>query len=158
MRVVPLSLLFTLVCLSPAPAVAQAPDGQWNVAVGPHVIRREASSESHIGGGVTVALGTGRLAAVVEGGGTRREGHNDWRVLGGPRINLTTGRHSLFLQGLGGVLIRQKTTDWAVMPGLGLDVGWAGNRAVRFQIDAPVERAQSRTVAGVRGSVWLVWR
>lgn len=140
------------------PVNAEAQDG-WEAGFGPHLIRREDSSKVHVGGGVTAARRFGRFAAVVEGGGTRREGHNDWRALAGVRATLgdTSRRTVFFLQTLGGVLIRSRETDWAILPGLGADVRLSERRALRVQLDAPIERAQSRTVAGGRASVWLVF-
>lgn len=151
-----LLLLFAVLILLPAQAEAQ--DG-WEAGFGPHLIRREDSSKIHIGGGVTVARRFGRFAGVVEAGGTRREGHNDWRTLAGVRVKLgdTSRRTVFFVQTLGGVLIRSRESDWAILPGLGADVRLSEKRALRVQLDAPIERAQSRTVAGGRLSVWLVF-
>ena len=95
---------------------------------------------------------------MFEGGVTRREGHNDWRVAGGPRLILgTTARSAFFAQVLAGSLIRQRDADWAVLPGVGVDVRWANSLAVRFQIDAPVERSEARTAKSVRASIWLIF-
>jgi len=156
----PMRIALLLCCVAgillPAPAEAQ--DG-WEAGFGPHIIRRENSSSIHVGGGATAARRFGRFAGVVEGGGTRREGHNDWRALAGVRVRLddATGRTSFFVQTLGGVLIRSRESDWAILPGLGVDMGLSGNRALRLQLDAPIERSQSRTVAGGRASVWLIF-
>ncbi len=140
------------------PVHAEAQDG-WEFGFGPHMIRRENSSSLHIGGGVTAAQRFGRFAGVVEGGGTRREGHNDWRTLAGVRVRLgdTSRRTAFFVQTLAGVLIRSRQSDWAILPGLGVDRRLSEKRALRVQLDVPIERAQSRTVAGVRASVWLVF-
>ncbi len=140
------------------PVNAEAQDG-WESGFGPHLIRREDSSTIHVGGGVTAARRFGRFALVIEGGGTRREGHNDWRTLAGARVRVgDTGRRTVFfVQTLGGVLIRSSASDWAILPGLGADVRLSEKRALRVQLDAPIERAQSRTVAGGRVSVWLVF-
>ncbi len=168
MRIVPVLFLVIFCSLIPARAQAQssagavAPPGAaaergWELALGPHLIRREHSSESHFGGGVTVARRFGPLSGVFEGGGTRREGHNDWRALAGVRATLAGGdRVTLFGQGLAGTVIRQRSPDWAVLTGLGLDVRVSGSQALRFQLDVPVERSEARTVTGVRASVWFV--
>ena len=66
-------------------------------------------------------------------------------------------RSSYFAQVLAGTLIRQNDADWAVLPGVGFDVRSAGGRAVRFLIDAPIERSEGRTSTSVRGSVWLMF-
>jgi hypothetical protein len=66
-------------------------------------------------------------------------------------------RASVFLQVLGGALVRQREADWAVLPGFGVDVRYAGDRAIRFQFDAPVERSEGRTATSVRASVWFVF-
>jgi len=143
-------LLISLGILLPVNAEAQ--DG-WEAGFGPHLIRREDSSKVH------VARRFGRFAVVVEGGGTRREGHNDWRALAGVRVKFgdTSRRTVFFVQTLGGVLIRSRESDWAILPGLGADVRLSEKRALRVQLDAPIERAQSRTVSGGRLSVWLVF-
>jgi hypothetical protein len=141
-----------------APARAQSSGGAWEFGLGPHVVFREDSSKTNAGGGVTLARRFQTLAAVVEAGGTRREGHNDWRLVGGPRVMFGAGaRASVFLQVLGGTLVRQREADWAVLPGFGVDVRYAGDRAIRFQFDAPVERSEGRTATSVRASVWFVF-
>jgi hypothetical protein len=66
-------------------------------------------------------------------------------------------RASLFIQALAGTLIRQRESDWAVLPGFGVDLRSAGGRAFRFQFDAPIERSQGRTATSVRGSVWFLF-
>ena len=58
---------------------------------------------------------------------------------------------------LTGTLIRQRDADWAVLPGGGVDVRWTDSLAVRFQIDAPVERSEARTAKSARASVWLTF-
>lgn len=149
-------LFLCLVCVSPA--AAQSPGDLWQFGVGPHVVFREGSSKTNVGGGVTVARRFERFAAVLEAGGTRREGHNDWRLVAGPRLTLGSGSSpTFFIQALAGTLIRQRDPDWAVLPGFGVDVHTAGGRAFRLQFDAPIERAESRTVAGVRASVWFLF-
>jgi len=157
MRLLPLLLTISVFVAVPAVSQAQAPP-RWDVAFGPHVVVRESSSRTHVGGGVAAARRFGRAAVVFEGGGTRRDGHNDWRVVGGPRVMLSDGhRAAFFVQALAGTLIRQKDADWAVMPGMGIDVRWTNARAIRFQIDAPIERSEARTAKSVRASVWLVF-
>jgi len=156
MRPLRSALFFSV--LSATPALAQSSEGAWELGVGPHVVYRESSSSTHFGGGVTVARRFERFAVVVEGSGTRRQGHNDWRALAGPRLIAHEGsRTSFFVQALAGTLIRSSDADWAVAPGLGFDVSLAGARAVRFQLDAPIERAEGRTSTSVRGSVWFVF-
>ena len=151
------SVLFFSV-LFVAPANAQSSQGAWEFGLGPHVVFRDGSSKANVGGGVTVARGNQKFAAVVEGSGTRREGHNDWRLVGGPRLKFGAGSAaSVFVQVLGGALIRQREPDWAVLPGFGVDVRWTGDRVIRLQFDAPIERAEGRTVSGIRGSVWFVF-
>ncbi len=139
------------------PARAQSSGTAWEFGLGPHVIYRENSSSTHVGGGATLARRFERFAVVLEGSGTRRQGHNDWRVIGGPRWMFGgDARSSYFLQALAGTLIRQNQSAWAVLPGAGVDVR-AGTHAVRFQIDAPIEHSQGRTSTSVRGSVWFVF-
>ena len=146
------SVLFTL------PASAQSPTGAWEFGLGPHVVFREGSSKANAGGGVTIARRNQRFAAVLEGSGTRREGHNDWRIVGGPRMMFGTGaRASVFMQVLAGTLTRQRESDWAVLPGFGVDLRPAGIRAIRLQFDAPIERSQGRTATSIRASVWFVF-
>jgi hypothetical protein len=141
-----------------APALAQAPASRWEVAAGPHVVFRESSSATHAGGGVTIARRHKRWAGVLEGGGTRREGHNDWRIVAGPRLLFDGGtRPTFFVQALAGAAIRQNEADWAVLPGFGVDLWLSDSRAFRFQFDAPFERSESRTTSSIRASVWLVF-
>ena len=155
MRVVSFVLLISV--LGAWPASAQTSEDTWEFGLGPHVVFREDST-THSGGGITIARRYRTLAAVFEGGVTRREGHNDWRVAGGPRLILgTTARSAFFAQVLAGSLIRQRDADWAVLPGVGVDVRWANSLAVRFQIDAPVERSEARTAKSVRASIWLIF-
>ena len=156
MRLLCLILFFSVVFASPA--AAQPSNGYWEFGVGPHVVFREGSSKTNAGGGVTVARRFERFAAVVETSGTRREGHNDWRVVGGPRVLFGSGsRAAVFLQVLAGTLIRQREPDWAVLPGLGVDVRSSGGHAIRLQFDAPIERSEGRTASSVRASVWFVF-
>jgi hypothetical protein len=151
------SVLFLSVFFA-MPASAQSTGGAWELGLGPHVVYRDDSSAVHFGGGVTVARRYERFAITLEGSGTRREGHNDWRVIAGPRWMFNaSAKASFFLQALAGTAIRQNEADWAVSPGAGFDVRSASGRAVRFLVDVPVERAQSRTNASVRGSVWFVF-
>lgn len=141
-----------------SPARAQSSGGAWEFGLGPQVVYRESSSTTHVGGGVTLARRYERLAIVLEGSGTRRQGHNDWRVVGGPRLMFGTDtRSSYFVQALAGTLIRQNHSGWAVLPGVGVDVRVAGTHAARFQIDAPIEHSQNRWTTSVRGSVWFVF-
>ena len=76
-------------------ASAQASRDTWEFGLGPHVVFREDST-THSGGGITVARRYQTFAAVLEGGVTRREGHNDWRLAGGPRLMLGTIARSAF--------------------------------------------------------------
>ena len=155
MRVVSFVLLIGVACASPARA--QTPTGTWEVGLGPHIVLRE-NFTTHNGGGITVARRFQRLAAVFEANGTRREGHNDWRLVGGPRFTLgTTARSAFFAQVLAGTLIRSRAADWAVLPGIGADVRWADWSTIRFQIDAPIERSDSRTAESGRASVFLIF-
>ncbi|MEO6223045.1 MAG: hypothetical protein ABIP90_07325 [Vicinamibacterales bacterium] len=141
-----------------APARAQTAGDAWEFGLGPQVVYRESSSSTHFGGGVTVARRLGRFAAVLEGSGTRRQGHNDWRVIGGPRLAFGAGaRSAYFAHVLAGSLIRQKTAGWAVLPGVGFEARVGDTHAVRLQIDAPIEHTQDRTVNSVRASVWFVF-
>ena len=141
-----------------APAGAQSSGGAWEFGLGPHVVYREESSSIHFGGGVTLARRYERFALALEGSGTRRQGHNDWRVVGGPRLMFGGNpKSSYFAQVLAGTLIRQNESSWAVLPGFGFDARSASGRAVRFQIDAPIERSQSRTTTSVRGSIWFMF-
>ena len=57
---------------------------------------------------------------------------------------------------LAGTLIRSREADWAVLPGAGVDVRGTDRLAVRFQIDAPVERSEARTAKSARAAVWLI--
>ena len=156
MRVLCAVLFFSVVFASPANA--QSSSGGWEFGLGPHVVFRESSSKTNAGGGVTVARRGQRFAAVVEASGTRREGHNDWRIVGGPRVMFGAGsRTSFFVQTLAGTLIRQREPDLAVLPGFGVDLRWAGDRAIRLQFDAPIERSEGRTASSVRASVWFVF-
>ena len=156
MRLALCVLLISVVCASPASA--QASTDTWEFGLGPHVAVREDST-THTGGGIVFARQFRRLAAVLEGSGTRRHGHNDWRVLAGPRLRLgTTARSDVFVQVLAGTLIRSSEADWAVMPGVGVDVRWSDWSAVRFQLDAPIERAEAQTASSARAAVWLIFR
>ena len=152
------TLILVLSVLYAAPAYAQAPASGWEVAVGPHVVFRESSSTTHAGGGVTVARRFERFAGVLEGSGTRREGHNDWRIVGGPRLMFGGAtRATFFVQALAGAAIRQNKADWAVLPGFGVDLQLSDSRALRFLFDAPIERSSNRTASSVRASVWLAF-
>ena len=156
MRVASFVLLISVICASPANA--QTSTDTWEFGLGPHVAVRDDST-THTGGGVVFARQFQRLAAVLEGSGTRRHGHNDWRVLAGPRLRLgATGRSDFFVQLLAGTLIRSAEADWAVMPGIGVDLRWSDRSTVRFQLDAPIERSESQTAASARAAVWLVFR
>ena len=151
------SFVVVISVVSALSASAQASQDAWEFGLGPHVVLREDST-THSGGGITIARRYQTFAAVLEGGVTRRHGHNDWRVIGGPRLTLgSTERSAFFLQVLAGTLIRQRAADWAVMPGAGVDVRWTDWSAVRFQIDAPVERSEARTATSARASVWLTF-
>lgn len=151
-------LVLFLSVMYAVPARAQAPGSRWEVAVGPHVVFRETSSSTHAGGGVTIARRNERFAGVLEGSGTRREGHNDWRIVGGPRLMFGGGsRATFFVQALAGAAIRQKEADWAVLPGFGVDLRLSDSRALRFQFDAPIERSGQRTHSSVRASIWLAF-
>jgi hypothetical protein len=113
---------------------------------------------AHLGGGLALAHRFDRFAVALEGSGIRREGHNDWRVVGGPRAIFGASEgSSYFVQVLAGAFIRQSQSNWAVLPGVGFDAGIGGNRALRFQVDVPVEREESRTATSVRGSVWIMF-
>ena len=150
-------VLFFSVCIA-SPARAQSSQGAWEFGLGPHVVFRESSSKTSVGGGLTVARRYQRFAAAVEASGTRREGHNDWRIAGGPRVVINTGsRTSVFGQALAGTLIRSHDAGWAVLPGFGVDVRWDGGRALRLQFDAPIERSEGRTATSIRGSVWFLF-
>jgi hypothetical protein len=153
-----LILILALSVLPAVPAYAQAQANRWEAAVGPHVVFRESSSTTHAGGGVTIARRNERFAGVLEGSGTRREGHNDWRIVGGPRLMFGGGaRTAFFVQALAGAAIRQKEADWAVLPGFGVDLRLSDSRALRFQFDAPIERSNQRTHSSVRASIWLAF-
>jgi hypothetical protein len=153
MRVALFVLLITV--LGASPASAQVPDDTWEFGLGPHIVRREDSTTHH-GGGITVARRYQSLTAVLEASGTRRHGHNDWRVVVGPRVML--GTTPFFAQVLAGTLIRSNAADWALLPGAGVDMRLTDSAAVRFQIDALVERSDGRTANSARASVWLVLR
>ena len=156
MRVLCTVLFFSL--LYATPAQAQSSGGAWEFGVGPQVVYRENSGSTHFGGGVTLARRFERLAVVLEGSGTRRQGHNDWRVLGGPRLIFGgDAKSSYFAHVLAGTLIRQNESGWAVLPGLGFEARSAGGRAVRFQIDASIERSQAQAATSVRGSIWFIF-
>jgi hypothetical protein len=154
---VPIAVVFFSAIFA-SPALAQSALPPWEFGAGPHIVYRESTETTHGGGGVTVARRVGRFAVVLEAGGTRRDGHNDWRLVAGPRLTMAPDRPtSFFLQALAGTLIRSKEADWAVMPGGGIDVGLSGRRKLRFQIDAPIERSESRTATSVRASVWVLF-
>ncbi len=156
MRVVLFVMLFSVVVASPASAQASA--DTWAFGFGPHVVVREDST-THSGGGITVARRFRRLAAVFEGSGTRRGGHNDWRLAGGPRLMLGTTAWSVFyVQVLAGTLIRSREVDWAVLPGVCVAVAWTARLSARSVFDAPVERSEARTAKSARASVWLTFR
>ena len=151
------SVLFLSVFVA-APARAQSAGNSWEFGVGPQVVYRESSGSTHFGGGVTVARRYERFALVLEGSGTRRQGHNDWRAVAGPRVIFGgDARSSYFAHVLAGALIRQNESGWAVLPGLGFEVRSAGSRAFRIQIDAPIERSQAQTTTSVRGSIWFLF-
>ena len=155
MRLLVLVLFFSLFFV--APARAQSSGATWEFGLGPEVVYRESSSSTHFGGGVTLARRYERFSVVFEGSGSRRQGHNDWRVVAGPRLIFgSDARSSYFAQVLGGTLIRQNNSGWAVLPGVGVDVR-AGSHAVRFQIDAPIERSQAQTTTSVRWSIWFIF-
>ena len=160
MRLLRLSLFcgLCLTTLSVSPVYAQSSNGGWEVGAGPHVIFRETSDSTHAGGGVTVARRFEKLALVLEGSGTRRQGHNDWRAVAGPRLLFGTGaRTSYFIQALAGTLVRSSDATWSVVPGVGVDVPAGDRRAIRFQLDAPIEKSDARTATSVRASLWFVF-
>lgn len=155
MRIATFVLLLTLATAPLANAQSSVPS--WEFGLGPHVVFRDDAS--HGGGGITLARRGQAMAAVFEGGVTRRQGHNDWRLIGGPRLMLgSPARSGFFVQALAGTLIRQRVADWAIMPGAGLDLRWTDASALRFQVDAPIERVESRTATSARASVWLIFR
>jgi hypothetical protein len=161
MRLLCTVLFLSVVLASPANAQtsssSSSPAG-WELGLGPQVVYRESTGTTHIGGGLTVARRFEKFAIAVEGSGIRREGHNDWHVVGGPRaIFGVSDGSSYFAQVLAGTLIRQNTSTWAVIPGLGLDARVGGTHALRLQIDAPIDRSLGRTSASVRGSVWFMF-
>lgn len=156
MRVLWAALFVSAVFVSPASA--QSASSAWEFGLGPHVVYREDPGSTHFGGGVTLARRFDRFAIALEGSGTRRDGHNDWRAVAGPRMAFgTSDQPSFFFQVLAGALIRSKKSDWAVLPGLGVDLPLRGIRALRLQLDAPIERSEGRTATSVRGSVWFVF-
>ena len=161
MRLVCTVLFFSAVLASTANAQSSSPSSSsssssWEFGLGPQVVYRESSI--HLGGGLTLARRFDRFAMAFEGSGIRREGHNDWRVLGGPRAMFGASEgSSYFVQVLAGTFIRQSKSNWAVLPGVGFDAAIGGNRALRFQVDVPVERDQDRTATSVRGSVWFIF-
>ena len=161
MRLLCTVLFFSAVLASPAKAQSSSPSSSsssssWEFGLGPQVVYRESSI--HLGGGLTLARRFDRFAMAFEGSGVRREGHNDWRVVGGPRAMFGASQgSSYFVQVLAGTFIRQSKANWAVLPGAGFDAAIGGNRALRFQVDVPVERDQDRTATSVRGSVWIIF-
>ncbi len=151
------SVLFLSLVFASTPS-AQSSTGAWEFGLGPHIVFREGSSKASAGGGVTIARQGHRFAAVVEAGGTRREGHNDWRLVGGPRVMVNPGSTTpVFVQALAGALIRQREADWAVLPGFGIDLRRNSGRAFRLQLDAPIERSEGRTATSIRASVWFIF-
>ena len=140
---------------SPSSSSGSSSSSSWEFGLGPQVVYRDSSV--HLGGGLTLARRFDRFAIAFEGSGIRREGHNDWRLVGGPRaIFGASDGSSYFVQVLAGTLIRQSEADWAVLPGAGFDAA-IGNRALRFQVDVPVDRVQGRTATSLRGSVWIIF-
>jgi|KBSMisStaDraftv2_1062788.scaffolds.fasta_scaffold470136_2 hypothetical protein len=154
-------LFFSAVLASPTNAQSSSPSTSsgspsWEFGLGAVVAYRDSSLSP--GGGLTLARRFDRFAGTFEGSIVRREGHNDWRAAGGPRaIFGAGGDSSYFVQVLAGTFIRQSTANWAVLPGAGFDAAIGGKRALRFQMDVPVERDQDRTVTSVRGSVWIIF-
>jgi hypothetical protein len=162
MRLLCTILAFSTILASPAIAQSSNPSNSpgspssWEFGLGPVVAFRDDAT--HLGGGLTLAHRFDRFAIAFEGSGVRREGHNDWRVVGGPRAILgARGATSAFAQVLAGALIRSSQSNWAVLPGVGVDAAIGGSRALRFQFDVPVERDQGRTVTSARGSVWIIF-
>jgi hypothetical protein len=151
------SVLFLCVVFA-SPSFAQSPAPVWEFGLGPQVVYRESSGTTHIGGGVTAARRFDKFAIALEASGIRRQGHNDWHIVAGPRaIFGKSERSSYFLQVLAGTLIRQNQSTFAVIPGLGFDAHAGASHALRFQIDAPIDRAAGHTSTGVRGSVWFLF-
>jgi hypothetical protein len=154
-------LLCTILFFSaifPSPAHAQSSSPNWEFGLGPQIVYRESTGTTHVGGGVTVARRFDKVAIAVEGSGIRREGHNDWHLVAGPRVHFGLNeRSSYFLQVLAGTLIRQNQSTFAAIPGLGFEAAVGESHALRFQVDAPIERSQGRTATSVRGSVWFMF-
>lgn len=137
--------------------VGAAPVHAQEVAVGAHVLRRDAAF--HPGGAVAAGLGGGTVMAVVEAGGTRREGHNDWRIVAGPRIR-TAGdaRTGLFAHALVGTAIRSSAAVFGWTVGVGADLRGRGPLGFRLQFDVAGERRATVKQSGVRASAWIVMR
>ena len=158
MRLLCTVLFLSAVFASPAGAQTSSSSSLWEIGLGPQVVYRESTGSTHVGGGVTVARRFDKFAIAVEGSGIRREGHNDWHVVGGPRaIFGESARSSYFIQMLAGTLIRQKQSSLAVIPGLGFDAHVGKSQALRFQVDAPIDRSAGRTSTSFRGSIWFVF-
>ena len=156
MRLLCTVLFLATVFASPANAQSSSPG--WEFGLGPQVVYRESTGATHFGGGVTAARRLDKFAIALEASGTRREGHNDWHVVAGPRALFgASDRSSYFLQILAGTLIRQNQSSFAVIPGLGFNAAAGGRDALRFQVDAPIDRTQGRTSTSVRGSVWFIF-
>jgi hypothetical protein len=149
---------FAIVVLGVSLAVVGAiPAHAQELAVGAHVLRRDDAS--HVGGAVAAGLGRGHVLAIVEAGGTRREGHNDWRIVAGPRIR-TAGDAStgLFAHALAGTVIRSGEAAFGWTAGVGADLRGAGRLGLRIQFDVAGERRATVSQSGFRASAWIVMR
>src|SRR5690554_6292297 len=115
-----------LLCAGAVPADAQSSASPFEVGAGVAAVWRDGTSGPSPGGAVTLAFRGLRSDVVVEAGGTRRDGHNDWRILGGPRFWLIqAGGSGLYAHGMAGVLIRTNQTGAVLQGGVGAQ--WQGS-------------------------------
>jgi hypothetical protein len=150
----------TLVALSAGSVAAQSPTpGGPEGSVTVHALKREDSSKTWPGGGVGAALNGRRLALAGEATITRREGHNDWHALAGPRIALfSSTRTRVFLQVLGGTVIRQKEARFSVQLGGGVDVTMTPRTSLRFLVAGLRDQTPGGPLTSGRLSLGLVVR
>lgn len=154
-------MCLTLVALSTGSQAAQSPTSAAGAegSVTVHALRREDSSKTWPGGGVGAALNGRRLALAGEATITRRDGHNDWHALAGPRIVLfSNARTRVFLQVLGGTVIRQKEAQFSAQLGGGVDVNLTPRTSLRVLVAGLRDQTPGDTLTSGRLSLGLVVR
>jgi hypothetical protein len=120
---------------------------------------RDGTAGAAPGGGLTAAVGGGRVSLFAEAGVARRAGHNDWRVMGGLRLwAVDNDRSGMFVSAGAGTLIRNNLSGPSFSVGAGAEVRTSSRLAIRLQADLLRDRANTVWANAARGSIWVIVR